>query len=806
MKISLESLQEFIVYNNKEVTAYSISQKLNEIGVENEIIENYSYLDRFQVAKIVNVEQHPKASKLNLCKVDYGQESTLQVICGASNVKLGMNVVLAKIGVKIPYSRKKIKKSKIKDYLSEGMLCSYEELLLNDLSQNAGHIIELPTDSQKGEQVIKYLNLNYHFDIEVTPNRGEILSIYGLAKELASSGLVQLKDIPQYITTKDEKFLTKIKIENDQSICPIFAIRELSNINNNIHLPEWFKLKLKFAEINSVSPIIDIANYTTYKFGQPLHIYDKDKIDEQIIVGQLNQNNLKFNGLDKIEYLLQKEDVVVKGKDDNVYSLAGIIGSLDSACNIETQNIVIEAGVFNSSKISNSSNRLKLVTDAKFRFEKNINLDLVVTSLNYATKLILEICGGKASQVAINQKEQKEKEIIFSKSKFYKHIGVYIEDDTINNILKNLNFKTVDISEDLKNIKVPVWRKDIELQEDMDEEILRIYGYDKVDFVAPKISSITFLDSREKLLAEIRKILSSMGGYYESISYSFTDKEHTKDFYEIYQELEILNPISSEANYMRPSLLINYLPIIEKNINKSLKNFSLFEIGKSFHGKKREEVRKLILIRVGLKNQTDYFNAEMKFDIFDLKTDLQMILDHLNINYIEVNHHKHNIPRYMLYEESINIEMHNKYLGYYGKINNNILAKYNLQNTNILVMELDIDNLLDINMFRIHKTRDLYNDISYQPLIREYNFVMNKNIALGEVIKFLHQIDEKRICNVRLINIHNESKDKNAVTFSLKIQDQESSISENMLKKLHEKIIFKTESKFLCKIKDGKDL
>ncbi|MBF8246534.1 MAG: phenylalanine--tRNA ligase subunit beta [Rickettsia sp.] len=802
MKITLSSLEEFIEYDRSFVSPDAISKTLNQLGVENEILEDYEYLENFVIGKITSVIPHPLANSLKICVVDTGS-SSLQIICGANNVRANLNIVLAQIGTKIPLTGKKIKKSKIRDHLSEGMICSYSELKLDKLQNNTDEIIEIDANALVGDKILKYIKLDYSFNIEVTPNRGEILSVYGLAKELSSSGIVKMKPISSYIEDSDKNFTSRLTIKNEKNICPVFSARELSNINNQVELPLWLREELFKADINSVSPLVDIANYTTYKFGQPLHIYDQEKIGLEILVEELSENDVKFDALNGENYILQKGDIIVKNSSHKILALAGIIGSEDTACSINTKNIIVEAALFNSTRITKTCNRLDLQTDAKHRFEKNINFDLLTIALDYAANLILDICGGKTSNLKINSYIQdKKREILFSKNKFLKHSGVVISQEEIENILNNLDFTFQNISEDLTKIYVPIWRKDLTIQEDINEEILRIYGYDNIGFTSIPNDKLIFLEKDEQLIIEIKRILT-FRGYLESISYSFVDKRNISDFFDVYEELEIVNPISNEINYMRPSLLVNYLPIIEKNINKSWKNFSIFEIGKIFQGSQREEIQKIFLLRVGLNNQTDYFQKERKFDLFDIKTDFKIILDHLNIDDNQIKYENQYLPKYMKNNEAFVVKTtQGQSLGYLGKISNELSVKYNIQGSNIFCMELDLMKLIKLSK---SLKRDPYNNMSYQPVTREYNFVLNKKIALGEVIKFLYNIDSKFIQKIRLIDIHEETAETNAVTFSITLQDLNNNLSEEKLKKLQNNIISKTEKQFLCIIKDYKN-
>ena len=387
MKFTLSWLKQFL---ETDATLAEITNSLTQIGLEVEnVFDRREELKNFEVAYIRSCMPHPNADKLRICEVETN-EGTLQIVCGAPNAREDIKVVLAKIGTEIPLGKFKIKESEIRSVKSYGMLCSEDELLIGTDSNG---IIELEQSAKIGESFIKYYGLDDPvIDINVTPNRGDALGVYGIARDLAAKGIGTLKAIE--IKQIKSEVVTDITVEIGNKVaCPLFLLREIRDIENKPS-PDWLKKLLKNIGVKTISAVVDVTNYISYSFGQPMHAYDSNKLNGKSFAVQVLNDNQKFNALDNKEYNLEQGDLVITA-GDVAQALAGIIGGKSSSCDLQTQNIVLESAIFSPDYITKSGRRLQIDTDSRYRFERRIDSAFTEKALNLATSLILSICSIK---------------------------------------------------------------------------------------------------------------------------------------------------------------------------------------------------------------------------------------------------------------------------------------------------------------------------------------------------------------------------------------------------------------------------
>ena len=433
MKFTFSWLQKYLKTNQ---SLDSICERLTMLGIEvSEVIDNQNFFKQFKIVEVKEVQDHPNADRLKLCKINDGQ-SNLNIVCGAPNVKKGMKAVLAPVGTKMLEDDFIIQKSKIRDIESEGMLCSEKEI---GLGENSDGIINLEENAKVGKLLSSLYPSEKIIDVEITPNRSDCLGVYGIARDLSASGYGTLieKKIPKIKNNFKSKI--NVKITNDaKSICPVFYGRYIKNVKN-CESPDWLKKQLKAIGLKPISALVDITNYLTIDFNRPLHVFDADKIKGNLEIF-LSKGGENFKALDEQNYKLSKDMLAIKD-NQNILSVAGIIGGISSMCNSETKNVFLESAYFNPKSIAKTGRLLNIETDARHRFERGVDPQSVSSGINEATKLILEICGGEVSDLTCDGKIPiNKKNIFFDTKKIESFVGIKISEKKINDILKNLGF------------------------------------------------------------------------------------------------------------------------------------------------------------------------------------------------------------------------------------------------------------------------------------------------------------------------------------------------------------------------------
>ena len=507
MKFTIGWLKEHLDTNLKDK---QIIEKLTDIGLEVESFENISSdLDTFKIAKIINAEQHPNADRLKVCDVDIGLKSTVKVVCGASNAKKDLLTIYAGPGSIIPKNKMKITVSKIRGVTSHGMLCSESELNLSGESEG---IIELKSSKYHDKVGNSFFKNNTEkiIDLSITPNRPDCLGVRGVARDLAAAGAGKLKKIINQNIKKNGSQNIKVSILRDKNQgCTIFGSCLIKGVTNK-DSPKWLKDKMESLGQKSISAIVDITNYVMLDLNRPLHAYDADKIDTEIIVRNSKKGET-FEALDNKQYKLENDMCVISDKS-GVLGLGGIIGGIRSGTEITTKNVFLEAAYFLPRSIRKTAKILNIDTDAKFRFERGIDTDSIENGLAKAAELIAKICGGNISKFDIQKTQKNKKNIIrFNISLFEKITGFKVKDNEIIKILINLGFKVSKQKLNL-NLTIPSWRPDITQPIDIVEEIVRIKGYNNIETLEPeKTRKKDTLNKQQKLFHFLQRSVASKG-------------------------------------------------------------------------------------------------------------------------------------------------------------------------------------------------------------------------------------------------------------------------------------------------------
>ena len=785
MKFTLSWLKNFL---DTESSLEEITNRLTMIGLEvEEIIDRRTELAAFEVAEILETTPHPDAGKLRVCKVKTSSD-IVNIVCGAPNARAGIKVVLAKIGTIIPNGNFKIKQSKIRGIESCGMLCSREEL---NIKGDSSGIIELPDEAIIGSDIAGYFGFDDPvIHINVTPNRADALGVYGIARDLAAAGIGKLKPLVIPVIKEEFSSDTEVRVLNEEA-CPLFAIREIKNLKN-VESPKWLKQHLENIGVGSISAIVDVTNYMSYSFGQPMHAYDADKIKGNLIIDSLSPE--KILALNDKEYELGLGDIIIKD-DQEIHCLAGIIGGKNSSCNESTTRILLEAACFDSHYIMRTGRKMMIDTDSRYRFERNVDREFTLKALDYASSLILTICGGSPSapKVAGNDK-LPIRMIEFPFDFFVSRAGFSIKAEEIIAILEKLGFNCKN-EKDKIEITIPSWRYDVSIKEDIVEEIVRIYGYDKIPLVPLPTNNIQKIINREqRRFIDIKRLLASHG-YTEVISWSFMDSKKAKLFSEIKEELILQNPISSDLDYMRPSILPNLLKIACNNINRSYKDLSLFELGPIFfEADNITPVKSVAGIRIGATLPKNFHIATQDVSIFDIKSDLETIFSYSSLE-LDKCQIQNIAPSYYHPTRSATISLGKNVIAYFGQIHPSILKSFDIE-CDVMAFELDLSKLPMTKEKFGKKSKLRISD--YQMINRDYAFIIDESQKIGEILKFRKGY-KNLIKNVSLFDIYNGNKIENgkkSIAISVTIQDDNKTLNEQDISNVNQLIIEGVKTKF----------
>ncbi len=775
---------------NTQANLNQVAERLTKIGLEVENIKSSNHnLDNFIICKIAKAEKHPNADKLKLCDVDIGSGNLIKVVCGAQNARDGLFTVYAPPGAVIPKTNMKLKVAKIRGIESQGMLCSGYEL---DESSNKEGIIELNKKEKNiGEKYFKNIG-EKTLDISITPNRPDCLGIRGIARDLASSGMGHLKK--QAKIKIDQKFKNPIKVsivkEKNQG-CGIFGSIYIKNVQNK-ESPEWLKKSIISLGLNPISAIVDITNYVMFDLNRPLHAYDADKIDQEVIVRNSKKGE-SFEALDNKKYTLENNMCAITDKS-GVLGLGGIIGGTRSGTELTTKNILLESAYFFPAQIRKTSKLLNIDTDAKYRFERGIDPDSIKLGLETGAQMILDICGGKASKLSIVGKIKNNKKIIdLELEKFFKVVGFSITSLEMKKILTSLGCSLKIAGKKIK-VLPPAWRPDIKEDIDLIEELARIKGYDKVPLISPEKENIKdTLNYKQKLFHFSQRSVASKG-YTEAVTWSFTDSKIDIMFSELKNQIKLSNPISSDLDVLRTSLYSNLIITAKKNIHRNFEDLMLFEIGPIFKGSKPGEQSTMIgAIKTGKHSRKNWIEKERNFDVFDIKNDAIRILNEIGIDISKIMVSNKTKKWYhpgrsgLLSLGSTN----GPELGYFGEIHPSIIKKLDLRTDNILGFEIFLENIPESRK-KIRENKPQFIVSDYQKVVRDFAFVIDEKYSSGEIINLVRKINKELIKEVKIFDIYqgkNIDFGKKSIAFNVTLEPKEKTLSEKDIDDVSKKII-----------------
>ena len=794
MKFTVGWLKDYLDF---DCSLLQLSHKLTSIGLEVENIRSpITDPDKFIVCEVIRVEKHPNADKLKICDVSDGKDN-YTIVCGAQNVKNGLITVLAKEGA-IIYNLKenefKISKSKIRGIESNGMLCSEEELGIEEKSTG---IIELNETYEVGKSFSDYVSdEDIEIEIAITPNRVDCAGVYGIARDLSASGLGKLKELKVENINSSRKSIIKIDNKLKDKDCPQFFLREVKNVSNT-ESPDWMLKRFRMTDIKIISCLVDVTNYINFDICRPLHVFDADKIEGNIIIRHSKKGE-KFLGLDDQEYILD-DNMIVICDENKIISLAGILGGKNSCCDHKTKNILIESAYFLPDSISSTGRKLNIQSDARYRFERGIDPESTKNGINLASKMITELCGGELCEIINDNTSIKQERSIQISSDFINQIlGTKLNNEVIKEKLLKIGC-LIENKNSIFLVTPPSWRQDISIKEDLVEEVARLYGYDSIENepmnIKKRLTNIANINQKSK--KKIKEVLVSRN-INEIINWSFVNKEWEIIFGNK-DPIEIENPISSEQSVLRSNLVGGLLSVVKKNNNKGKQTVSIFEFGPTFsHDKKILQRDHIVVMRSGMMTEKSWVEKDREFDVFDIKEDLIEVLKVLDFKERSIKFTNEE-NKYYHPGKSCIVEYKNQLVGSFGEVHPSVKTKFGIKN-NVCMFELNFSNLSNLLKNKIDSKKEFLK-LLYQSSVRDFSFYIDKKLSCGDIVDHIYSVDLKLIKRVKIFDNYDQGSSERAIGVEVVIQSNEKTLSEKEINNLSDKIIKTVEDKFNAKLR-----
>lgn len=754
MKISRRWLEQFV--DLSRISDEDIASRLTMLGIEVESLENLSEKYKgFVVGSVLEVEKHPNADRLTLCRVDLGTE-VKSIVCGAPNVAAGQKVPVGLTGAFVPHNQHdpdgkplELKRVKIRGVESEGMICSANELGLGD---DKSGIMVFDIDAPAGKPLAEYLGLDDTiFEVSLTPNRADCLSHLGVARELASAFSKKLKPRKLNPHESEEAISGLAKVDvTDPDLCPRYSARVIKNIKVGPS-PKWLKTAVEIVGMRSINNVVDATNYVMLELGQPLHAFDLDLLKRKhIIVRRPKPEEKAFTTLDGKERNIGS-DMLMICDTEKIVAIAGVMGGVNSEINADTQNILIESANFAPSSIRRTSKTLGLSTEASYRFERGVDPNLTLTALDRVAGIINETAGGEIARGVIDVAAAKftPRRVELHVENVNRILGTRLAAGEIKRFLDSIEIITDKRSETVLTCSVPTFRGDIEREADLIEEVGRVYGYEKIDEVAH--SRVVF-DTRFKendALDELRNFLAG-AGFNEIITNSLQSADTASTFGT--NLVSIANPISEEMAAMRTSMLPGMLDTIKRNLSYGAKDMKFFEIGRVYSlGETKQKIGNFVekqVLSLGLSGKADpvsFDREELEFDIFDLKSEIGRVLGHLNLDSWDLISYDNTKE----YEQSLKLILNGVEVGVLGRVASNVLEKFAVeQDTYFAELELS-------KIFAARKP-----NIRFQPLPKfpfasiDLAFFVNNEIEVGNLVESLRRVAGSMLKDISVFDIY----------------------------------------------------
>lgn len=807
MNISYNWLKQFL---NIDWEANQTAELLTDLGLEVEGVTPFESikggLKGVVVGHVLTCIQHPNADRLKLTTVNIGTEQPLQIVCGAPNIAAGQKVPVATIGTTLYSDGEpwKIKKGKIRGEESHGMICAEDEL---GLGKGHDGILVLNDAAKIGtlcSEIFK-IEIDEVFEIGLTPNRADAMSHFGVARDLRA-GLRQ-KEIEKELITPplsnfnitDRSLKIDVSVE-DSKLAPRYCGITLSNLIVQPS-PTWLKNRLNAIGITPKNNLVDATNYVLHELGQPLHAFDADKIKGKKVVVKTLAKGTKFITLDEVERELHEEDLMICDAEKPM-CIAGVFGGIHSGVNEDTTSIFLESAYFDPVSIRKTAKRHGLNTDASFRFERGIDIENVEFALRRAATLIKEIAGGEITSDVIDLYPNKvvDHQVFLSFEKTNKLIGQEIPRDTIKSILSSLDIKVMNVTETGLGLMIPSYRVDVQRDVDVIEEILRVFGYNNIDFTEKLNASIAPTSKLEDYkLQNVSGNLLAAKGFFEIMANSLTNPEYIalSENLKKVQNVVMMNPLSNDLSVMRQSMLFSGLSAISHNINRKRGNLKLFEFGKTYHQfeTKRIENKHLSLFLTGNRNEDSWEAPTHKTDFYSIKTMTESVLSRLGINSIVVSPIETSD-----FSEGLILKSNKKEVAVLGIVKSKISKAFDIKQE-VFYADVNWDNVLSL----VSKTNIVYQDIPKYPEVkRDFALLLDTQTSFKEIHDLAFQTERNLLKSINLFDVYTgenlpEGKKSYAVSFTL--QDKKSTLTDKQIDKIMGKLKSRYEKELSAELR-----
>jgi phenylalanyl-tRNA synthetase beta chain len=787
MKLTLSWLKDHL---DTDASLEAICERLTMIGLEVESVDDKAAFAPFRIAKVLTAVRHPDADKLQVLTVDNGTGKPIQVVCGAPNARAGLVGVLANPGDYVPGIDVTLGVGKIRGVESFGMMCSERELQLSD--EHNG-IIELPDDAPVGSSFAAYAHLDDPvIEINLTPNRPDCTSIHGIARDLAASGLGTLKT-PAFEPIKGTGDCpVKVSIETPE-LCPGFALRLVRGVKNGPS-PKWLQQRLIAIGQRPINALVDITNYITFDRGRPLHVFDLKKVSGNLTVRRAVDGE-EVLALDGRTYRLNAENCVIADAN-GVESIAGVMGGEHSGSDENTTDVLIESALWNPLNIAKTGRDLKIITDARYRFERGVDPEFMVPGLDLATQMVIDFCGGEASESVVEGYSKSATKIVsFPVTEVKRLTGIEVSSDESLSILSRLGFEPKDKG-DIVDVAVPSWRPDVEGKADLVEEVMRIHG---VDNIAPQpLSSHAAVNSRMLTTLQIRTRLAkrtlAARGMMEALTWSFIPAAHAEAFGGGAPELKLANPIAADMSDMRPSLLPGLIAAAQRNADRGYNDVALFEVSGIYENDTPQGQRR---VAAGIRRGTAGVNGAGRswsgnaasVSVHDAKADALAVLEACGAPagiQIETGAPAHYHPG-----RSGVIKLGPKLvLATFGEFHPRVLETLDA-NGPLCGFEVYLDALSEPKA-RAVRTKPRLDLSPFQALKRDFAFIVDRGVAAGAILKAAQGADKKLITSANVFDLFEGAsigEGRKSVAIEVTIQPQDKTLGEDELEALSKRIV-----------------
>jgi len=801
MQFSENWLHSFV---KPALSSEALAHLLTMAGLEVEALQNAApAFHGVVVAHVIGVEKHPDADKLKLCNVNVGSE-TLQIVCGAPNVAVGLKVPCARVGAELPGIQ--IKAAKVRGVESFGMLCSALEL---GLSEDQGGLLVLPEDAPVGTDIRDYLNLDDKlFTLKLTPNRADCLSIKGIAREVGalSGTAVAMLEVQPVVAGSDAR---RNVVLNAPEACPRYCGRVVTGIDASRATPNWMKRRLERSGIRSISAVVDVTNYVMLELGQPLHAFDNAQLQGALQV--------RFPTPGEQLKLLNEQtvnltpDTLLIADETRALALAGIMGGAESGVSLNTTELFLESAFFAPDAVAGKARALGFSSDASYRFERGVDFATTRVALERATQLVMEICGGVAGPVTEVISEAhlpKRTPVRLRMSRAEKVLGIKLGADLAERLFKGLDFQFVRNQE--KNeisftVTPPSHRFDIAIEEDLIEELARIYGYDNIPARFPQ-GMLAILPQPEEARSvwSLRRLVAARD-YQEVVNYSFVDAAWERDFCANANPIVLANPIASQMGVMRSSLIGGLVANLITNLKRRTERVRVFEVGRCFLRDERDEKKaqsgdiasfvqpkRLGGLAAGSAGAEQWGMATRRVDFFDVKADVEALLSPQAASFERIAHPALHPGR------SASIKVDGKVVGLIGELHPQWVQDYEL-NSAPVVFELDLEALLS-------RTLPEYQEISKFPtVVRDLALVVAQELPAQALLDGLHSVSSSFVRELELFDVYygkGIEPEKKSLAFRVVMQDTEKTLSDSEVDAVITKMIDVATQNFGAKLRD----